>query len=85
MKHTYKARAEIPSDTQFLLNGKFRVDNIELKTEGYGPDCVIEFSSYLTLREIKKLCKKFAGIGAHVLLETLAYKSKYTGKRTYKD
>lgn len=82
MKHTYKMRAECTADlTRFLeqvpvesFSAKhFKIQDVTL------PDLVIEFSSPWQLAQIRAAMAEI--IDGHVMLETVALASEYTGER----
>lgn len=82
MKHTYKMRAECIADLTSFLE-KVPVESFSAKhmkiQDVILPDLVIEFSSPLKLTEIRNAMAEI--IDGHVMLETVALASEYTGER----
>lgn len=82
MKHTYKMRAECMADlTRFLE--KVPVESFSAKhmkvQDLLLPDLVIEFSSPWNLDQMRPAMAPI--IDGHVMLETVALASEYTGER----
>ena len=73
----YKLRAECLADVQALMQkikfSEYKVINV------FPPDVELEFKTDLPLEEIKTVLKSIPD--SHVMLETLALKTDYTGER----
>lgn len=79
---TYKMRAECAHDlAAFMVTvpvQSFRADKVVINGIQL-PDMVAEFTSSLSLKEIKAAIADIED--GHVMLETVALQSEYTGKR----
>lgn len=85
----YKLRAECMGDVFLLMDiiGRhshaalfsFKVETIRLDGEHRIPDVVLEFTSCLTLSQVRALIKTIDD--SHVMAETVQPVSKYTGER----
>ena len=77
-KNEYKLRAECLADVQHLMAA---IHCSDYKVKGLiVPDVELEFSSALSLDEIKAAMKDIPD--SHVMLETVAAAKDYNGERT---
>lgn len=79
--YTYRFRAECNHDVEELMKliGK-KITSIT-RTRGVLPDTYVEFSTYLSLTQIRNAMSKV--VDGHVMLQTVALKDDYTGERNY--
>jgi hypothetical protein len=79
-KNKYKLRAEGVNDVfNFIRLSKGSIGNYTISGHTLIPDVVFEFDSEKSLDMLMKILRKVPD--AHVMIDTFALKSKYTGNR----
>jgi hypothetical protein len=76
----YRFRAELPSDVDDAMKGEWFTNLKVIEDETYH-DCEVEFTSTLSIKEIRNIFDKVSD--GHVMIESLNYAELYTGKRYY--
>lgn len=75
---SYKLRAECTVDVSRFVEA-VHPDTMTMKKHKLLPDCVVEFTSQLSLSEIINLMSEIPD--GHVMIETVATAQFYTGER----
>lgn len=76
---TYKFRAECFQDVYNFLKRVPGQPQFRIERGGVFPDCEIEFRSNMTTGQLKEILNDIPN--SHVMVETLALASEYTGIR----